>query len=163
MDSMYDRLGILLKQALENNYIPQNFQADETDKSVIQNTEKITPKRVVFYTVQAKKSKKTIKNKNNQFAENIKAEIIRINKKIVVPDYLVNAFKMLKIDYDIDFSNKEELKEFTEKLKKVYKERLIYFHPDTKCKNPLVQKVATEKTRQIIDSYNRICSWISSL
>ncbi|MCR5606401.1 MAG: hypothetical protein K6F69_06275, partial [Treponema sp.] len=110
------------------------------------------------------KAKRQVKIKNKKLAENIKAEIIRINKKISVPDYLVNDFKMLKIDdYDIDFSDKEELNAFIEKLKKAYKERLIYFHPDTKCKNPLVQKVATEKTRQIIDSYERISSWISSL
>ena len=37
--------------------------------------------------------------------------------------------------------------------KKVYKEKLKYFHPDKYDKNPVLKKVATNKTRMIVEAY----------
>ena len=38
-------------------------------------------------------------------------------------------------------------------VKKAYKEKLKYFHPDKYDKNPVLKKVATNKTRMIVEAY----------
>ena len=41
----------------------------------------------------------------------------------------------------------------TNDLKKAYKEKLNVFHPDKNKKLPIVQKVAAEKTRQVVEAF----------
>jgi DnaJ like chaperone protein len=43
-----------------------------------------------------------------------------------------------------------------DEVKKAYKEKLKYFHPDRYQENEILQKVATNKTRQIVSSYEKI-------
>ena len=38
-------------------------------------------------------------------------------------------------------------------VKKAYKEKLKYFHPDKYDKNPVLKKVATNNTRMIVEAY----------
>ena len=56
--------------------------------------------------------------------------------------------------FDISFSASEE------ELKKSYREKLKYYHPDKYKHNKILKKISTEKTRQIVDTYKLICSYM---
>ena len=44
-----------------------------------------------------------------------------------------------------------------EDVKRAYKEKLKYFHPDKYDKNEVLKTVATKKTRMIVDAYELLC------
>src|SRR5574344_2159727 len=43
-----------------------------------------------------------------------------------------------------------------EDIKKAYKEKLKYYHPDRHADNPVLLKVATDKTRQVVEAYKML-------
>ncbi|MBP5175626.1 MAG: DnaJ domain-containing protein [Treponema sp.] len=45
-------------------------------------------------------------------------------------------------------------------VKKAYKEKIKYYHPDKYNENPVLQKVATDKTRQIVEAYKQLCEFL---
>lgn len=45
-------------------------------------------------------------------------------------------------------------------VKKAYKEKIKYYHPDKYNENPVLQKVATDKTRQVVESYKLLCDFL---
>ncbi|MBQ2081594.1 MAG: DnaJ domain-containing protein, partial [Treponema sp.] len=45
-------------------------------------------------------------------------------------------------------------------VKKAYKEKIKYYHPDKYNDNPVLQKVATDKTRQVVESYKLLCDFL---
>lgn len=40
--------------------------------------------------------------------------------------------------------------------KKIYREKLMYYHPDRRNTNPVLQKVAREKTQELIENWKII-------
>ena len=49
-----------------------------------------------------------------------------------------------------------------EEVKKAYKDKLHYYHPDKHLDNPVLQKVATNKTREVVEAYNKIIAFLES-
>ncbi|WP_296828237.1 J domain-containing protein [Treponema sp.] len=49
-----------------------------------------------------------------------------------------------------------------ESLRKAYKEKLNIYHPDKNSKTPVVQKVAADKTRQVLEAYRLLLDFINS-
>ncbi len=47
-------------------------------------------------------------------------------------------------------------------VKKAYKEKLKYFHPDRYADNAVLEKVATNKTREIVKAYNDILEFLQA-
>ena len=45
-------------------------------------------------------------------------------------------------------------------MKKAYKERLKYFHPDKHTGNAILEKIATDKTRQVVESFELIMNYL---
>ena len=43
-----------------------------------------------------------------------------------------------------------------DEITRAYKKKLMYFHPDRYASNPVLEKVATKKTEQIIEAYKLI-------
>lgn len=151
--SMYDRLGDLLSQTLEkgsakiigNEQILQ--EKEEVEKKKLE--EEIEEERQKLHEEVAErlKAKKIEEEKKKKEAERKSQE--RINTATVIKHIsgeLERAYRLLNIPYG---SSAEE-------IKKAYRERLMYFHPDKHKDNPVLQKVANDKTRQIIEAYDLI-------
>lgn len=49
-----------------------------------------------------------------------------------------------------------------EDLKKAYKEKIKYYHPDKYQNNPVLAKVAGDKTHQVIQAYNLLLDFIGN-
>ncbi|MBR6297507.1 MAG: DnaJ domain-containing protein [Treponema sp.] len=45
-------------------------------------------------------------------------------------------------------------------VKKAYKEKIKYYHPDKYNDNPVLQKVATDKTRQVVEAYKLLSEFL---
>lgn len=102
-DSMYDRLGDLLKETLESKILPHTEGTIQTEMKP-------------------------------------------------VPPEVIAAFKLLGVD---PLSSPEE-------CLKAYRSKLKRYHPDNNSDNPIVQKVAAQKTRELIKTYKIIRQWFGS-
>lgn len=45
-------------------------------------------------------------------------------------------------------------------VRRAYKEKLKYYHPDRYAGNPVLSKVANDKTREVVAAYALVCAWI---
>lgn len=116
MDSMYDKLGELLNNALDSGFIPQKEKKSDSQKD-----EEIS---------QDQKQNKIEKNQKN-------------HHKRKLPENVKTAFAQIKIPENATF----------DEAKKIYREKLKYYHPDTKNDNPVLQKVAKEKTENLLSNW----------
>ena len=48
----------------------------------------------------------------------------------------------------------------TEDVKKAYKEKIKYYHPDRHTVNAVMQKIATDKTRQVVEAFTLIMKFL---
>lgn len=60
-----------------------------------------------------------------------------------LPENVKNALDQIKIPENATF----------DEAKKIYREKLKYYHPDTKNDNPVLQKVAKEKTEALLSNW----------
>ena len=137
MITMYDRLGDLISQALEEGKIPEyrkknnqeeDFERKDCDKEENDEGEKAPDLN--------QKHKKTVKH-----------EKVRI-----IPQNVKNAMNIIGIPEESSFSQ----------AKKIYREKISYFHPDKWSKddaNPVLLKIAREKTEKILESWKEIESY----
>ncbi|WP_407426692.1 hypothetical protein [Treponema sp.] len=68
-----------------------------------------------------------------------------------LPADIKNAFSFIGISEEADFNN----------AKKIYREKLMYYHPDRRNENPVLQKVAKEKTEQLLREWEKVEKWYS--
>lgn len=151
--SMYDRLGDLLSQTLEKGSakIVSNDQIirEKEDLEKKKLEEEIEEERQQLHeeVEQRLKAKKAAEEKKRKEAAD--QEKKRTGKGTVIKSLspeLERAYRLLNVSYG---SSSEE-------IKKAYRERLMYFHPDKHKDNPVLQKVANDKTRQILEAYDLI-------
>jgi curved DNA-binding protein CbpA len=45
-------------------------------------------------------------------------------------------------------------------VRRAYKEKLKYYHPDRYAGNPVLSKVANDKTREVVAAYALVSAWI---
>lgn len=50
-----------------------------------------------------------------------------------------------------------------EEAKKIYREKLMYYHPDRRNDNPVLQKIAKEKTARLLKEWETVEQWYESL
>ena len=65
---------------------------------------------------------------------------------------LEHAYKVLDLSFEAT----------REDLKKAYKEKLMYYHPDRHTGNDIIEKVATKKTSDIILAYNMLDNFLNT-
>jgi len=134
---MFDKLGDLLSEALEKGEIPKTIQSEESFPSS-QKNETIQQTFSDFSFMQAK----------NKPTETKKAPERQLRQ---LPADVKSAMDFIKIPEESDF----------ESAKKVYREKLMYYHPDRRNDNPVLQKVAKEKTARLLREWEIIEKWYS--
>ena len=118
-DSMYDRLGDMLSDALESGdfFSSPHVEANETDATGETDAPAETESSV----------EEKPRQKPFSAAEKKAASVLGLGEAASL-----------------------------EEVKKAYREKLKYFHPDRHGDNPVLQKVAREKTRQVIEAWETL-------
>ena len=155
-DSMYDRLGDMLHDVLESGTVsvrsatPAGSQAAEetadgaeTDKHnafVDGNTQsaKISPRQNDDFGQHRKNTE--------QPNRNIPRKKRRSSVYSVLPTDIREALAFFGLD---ETASRDD-------AKKAYHEKLKYYHPDRHGGNPVLQKVAREKTRSVIAAWETL-------
>ena len=73
----------------------------------------------------------------------------RVIYRHVSPE-LEKAYALLGLDSTAD----------RETVKRAYKEKLLYYHPDRYAGKELMEKIANDKTRELVASYKRIMEFL---
>ncbi len=158
--NMYDKLGSLLNETLEAGavkFVRMEAPADETDKQESFNQASSDQEQSETYqhaeqSPQEQKSdqdKKSTKTEKADRTQKTTAKRLYVYKKLS-PE-LEHAYKVLDVPF---YATKEE-------IKKAYKEKLLYYHPDKHSDNAVIEKVATKKTSEIILAYNLLDDFLN--
>lgn len=75
------------------------------------------------------------------------------NNVVPIPENVKKAFSKIQIPEESDF----------ETAKKIYRKKLKFYHPDRRNDNPVLQKVAKEKTEQLLSSWKIIENYFRNL
>lgn len=134
METMYDRLGDLLSETLEAGHV----------KFV--KSPKIEPSGQEESRKNASNSDDEI-NGSGGIHEQEPSKESAVTERQISPE-IERAYRLLSLSMQAS----------SEDIKKAYKEKLMYFHPDKHRGNPILEKVATDKTRQVVEAYNLIMS-----
>ena len=128
---MYDRLGDLLSEVLETGELPSSPKEEPQE----QKAEQIPspPKQPIF----KEKVPKTENKKQYEIIKNF------------IPNEVKSALAFIGISESAGF----------DEAKKIYREKLMYYHPDRRNDNPVLQKVAKEKTERLISEWAKIEKW----
>lgn len=135
METMYDKLGDLLNESLKSGQVKFKKKIKYSEKEIPHEEKKSEEN---FSKENVSKNKTRAEQKNQ--TEHLKNKISSLKK--ITPE-VERACRLLDITAS---ANQDD-------VKKAYKEKLKYFHPDKYDKNPVLKKVATNKTRMIVEAY----------
>lgn len=158
MQTMYDKLGELLSETLDAGEIkfvkverPVSSAKEEIDSAAQKESEATFEGQ--------KKDGGGEKNKTEQKAKAKKRKAQPKGKPVANNTYfykhitpeLERAYRLLDINFQSTL----------EDAKKAYKDKLKYYHPDRYAGNEVLTKVATDKTRQIVEAFNMISDFLT--
>ena len=160
--TMYDKLGALLSEALETGELPKfsedspkvEFFSISKEKKNQNKYENSSDTNIKFQ----KESEFTSKSKNQKYSnssqifysqKNQDDECIPKSKIRIISPLIKSALNFIGISETATF----------EEAKKVYREKLMYYHPDRRNDNPVLQKVAKEKTERLLREWAVIEKW----
>lgn len=166
MPTMYEKLGELLSESLEKGEVLQFTEEDKFTEEKFSIYENNILEKNNNVSEQQKTENRNADSKDNideaseKLRQNLKKKAKRTSglkngKGIVykkLSPELERAFRTLDISVSADI----------EDVKKAYKEKLKYFHPDRHQDNEILQKVATNKTRQIVEAYNLLMNYFEN-
>lgn len=136
MGSQYDKLGEMLKNAIESGKFPES---EKNKKQNQQTTEK--------ESLNQNERREKFENEKKSFYRNN-------NKKSKITDTnvqkIIHLYKIFNLNYGC---SKEELKDSYRKLLKKY-------HPDNFEGFPETQKMAERKTQELISAFNKLLEFI---
>lgn len=135
METMYDKLGDLLNETLKSGQVKFKKKIKYPQKE-IPHEEKKSEENFSNENV----SKNKTKAEQKKQAEPLNNKVSYLKK--ITPE-IERACRLLDITTSANSND----------VKKAYKEKLKYFHPDKYDKNPVLKKVATNKTRMIVEAY----------
>ncbi|MDO5772773.1 MAG: DnaJ domain-containing protein [Spirochaetales bacterium] len=135
METMYDKLGDLLNETLKSGQVKFKKKIKYSEEE-IPHEEKKSEKNFTKENVSKNKTK-TEQKKQTELLNNKFSYLKKITPEIE------RACRLLDITASANSND----------VKKAYKEKLKYFHPDKYDKNPVLKKVATNKTRMIVEAY----------
>ena len=180
MQTMYDKLGELLSETLEAGEIkfvrverPQRKQPESTESAEAKTDAEAADaaegaevsEGAEEKTQEAKADSSTAKDSSQQKGSGAqnrrrttassgpKKKPVANNSyfyKKITPE-LERAYRLLDINFQSSLDD----------AKKAYKEKLKYYHPDRYAGNEVLTKVATDKTRQIVESFNMIQEFLT--
>lgn len=131
LSKIYEELGKLLNQTLERGQIK-------------------------FVKVDNPLTEEVLKEANSNADQN-KPKEKKQSKKSTGPA----IYKSFRIDAKLETSLRIlscNINSTDEEIKKAYKEKIKYFHPDNYDNNEIVKNIATKKTAQILEAYEYILS-----
>ena len=152
--TMYDKLGDLLSEALRTGELPETSKdSPEVQFFYIPKEEKKNPEKNENASPK-KEASRTSENKKNQTGIRIPREKIRTPAPItkIISEEVKTALSFVGIPENAGF----------DEAKKIYREKLMYYHPDRRNDNPVLQKVAKEKTARLLKEWAVIENWFSN-
>ncbi|MBR1537082.1 MAG: hypothetical protein IJ630_09105 [Treponema sp.] len=138
--TMYDKLGALLSEALEKGELP----AQKED----------SPKVQFFFVPEQKEKTDSSPHKSNQRKSDRTIE----PKKILTGEVIKTKFIPENVKSALSFIGISE-NTGLEEAKKIYREKLMYYHPDRRADNPVLQKIAKEKTARLLKEWAVLEKW----
>lgn len=164
-ETMYDRLGDLLSKTLETGFVKTAAPSKKVkDGARKKNTEqklrsaaeqnKTTTRRENTTTRRENTSTRrentsTRRENTATHRENRQSFVYHSAVKKITPE-LARAYRLLGITFSAT----------TEDVKKAYKEKIKYYHPDRHTVNAVMQKIATDKTRQVVEAFTLIMKFL---
>lgn len=142
---MYDRLGDMLSDALESG----NFFAEEKNQKEKTQEEKSRKEAETNQPPDREKSANQSHDREESAGQTKKTEKISGRRPKKLSPAEQSALKTLGLDENASL----------EEAKKAYREKLKYYHPDRHGDNPVLQKVAREKTRLVLESWEILSSF----
>lgn len=134
MSSQYDKLGEMLKIALESGAIPhKQTERHSTEYAASAPAEEVPP---VFYTLNEENAAGAGSADNRQIFVSSDAEVIR-------------AYAALQLENGAPPAQSKD----------AYRRLLKKYHPDNTAKFENMQKTATKKTDEIIQAYKTLEEW----
>lgn len=148
-ETMFDKLGDLLNETLEKGFVQYvDIQNDKTESHDDVKASKIEKSDFSKKTAFCDRNEKF--SKNEDFSN--RATIYkRKNYKKITPE-IERAYRLLDIGFSATLDD----------VKKAYKEKLKYYHPDRYDDNDVLKKIATDKTRQVVEAFSVVTNFINS-
>lgn len=162
-ETMYDRLGDLLSKTLETGFVKTAAPGKKVkDGARKKNTEqKLRSAAEQNHTATHRENtanrrentathrENTATHENTSTHENRQSFVYHSAVKKITPE-LARAYRLLGITFSAT----------TEDVKKAYKEKIKYYHPDRHTVNAVMQKIATDKTRQVVEAFTLIMKFL---
>lgn len=169
-ETMYDRLGDLLSKTLETGFVKtaapskkvkdgarkknteQKLRSAAEQNKTATHRENTTTRRENTANRRentATHRENTATHENTSTHENRQSFVYHSAVKKITPE-LARAYRLLGITFSAT----------TEDVKKAYKEKIKYYHPDRHTVNAVMQKIATDKTRQVVEAFTLIMKFL---
>ena len=163
-ETMYDRLGDLLSKTLETGFVKtaapgkkvkdgarkknteQKLRSAAEQNKTATHRENTTTRRENTTT---RRENTANRRENTATHENRQSFVYHSAVKKITPE-LARAYRLLGITFSAT----------TEDVKKAYKEKIKYYHPDRHTVNAVMQKIATDKTRQVVEAFTLIMKFL---
>lgn len=149
-ETMYDRLGDLLSKTLETGFVKTAAPGKKVkDGARKKNTEQKLRSAAEQNQTATRRENTANRRENTATHENRQSFVYHSAVKKITPE-LARAYRLLGITFSAT----------TEDVKKAYKERIKYYHPDRHTVNAVMQKIATDKTRQVVEAFTLIMKFL---
>lgn len=149
-ETMYDRLGDLLSKTLETGFVKTAAPGKKVkDGARKKNTEQKLRSSAEQNQTATRRENTANRRENTATHENRQAFVYHSAVKKITPE-LARAYRLLGITFSAT----------TEDVKKAYKEKIKYYHPDRHTVNAVMQKIATDKTRQVVEAFTLIMKFL---
>ena len=164
-ETMYDRLGDLLSKTLETGFVKtaapgkkvkdgaRKKNTEQKLRSAAEQNQTATRRENTANRREntATRRKNTANRRENTatHCENRQSFVYHSAVKKITPE-LARAYRLLGITFSAT----------TEDVKKAYKEKIKYYHPDRHTVNAVMQKIATDKTRQVVEAFTLIMKFL---
>ncbi|WP_288958487.1 J domain-containing protein [uncultured Treponema sp.] len=164
-ETMYDRLGDLLSKTLETGFVKTAAPGKKVkDGARKKNTEQKLRSAAEQNQTATRRENTATRRENTStrrentanrrentatHRENRQSFVYHSAVKKITPE-LARAYRLLGITFSAT----------TEDVKKAYKEKIKYYHPDRHTVNAVMQKIATDKTRQVVEAFTLIMKFL---
>lgn len=149
-ETMYDRLGDLLSKTLETGFVKTAAPGKKVkDGARKKNTEQKLRSSAEQNQTATRRENTANRRENTATHENRQSFVYHSAVKKITPE-LARAYRLLGITFSAT----------TEDVKKAYKEKIKYYHPDRHTVNAVMQKIATDKTRQVVEAFTLIMKFL---
>lgn len=170
-ETMYDRLGDLLSKTLETGFVKtaapskkvkdgarkknteQKLRSAAEQNQTATHRENTANRRENTSTrrenTATRRENTANRRENTATHENRQSFVYHSAVKKITPE-LARAYRLLGITFSAT----------TEDVKKAYKEKIKYYHPDRHTVNAVMQKIATDKTRQVVEAFTLIMKFL---